>query len=78
MNQTLNGNGARVDESTLVETLARHRVILERIDAAVAAQNGRVRRLEDWKWMMAGGLMVVTFLMGSGVVTAIALLALNQ
>lgn len=66
-----------MEEVTLVETLTRHRVILERIDAAVAAQNGRVRGLENWRWMLTGGLGVLIFLMGTGVVTTIALLALT-
>jgi ribosomal 50S subunit-associated protein YjgA (DUF615 family) len=78
----LNGNGEKVDDAVLIERLTRQDVTLSAINVNLATlsrqidkQNGRVRGLENWRWMLTGGLGVITFLMGAGVVTAVALAA---
>ena len=80
-----NGAGGQVDETTLVERLTRQDVMLTAINTNIAAltrqidnQNGRVRGLENWRWLLTGGMGVLVFLIGTGVVTTIALLALSQ
>lgn len=35
---------------------------LERIEAQVIKTNGRVNSLENWRWLITGGLIVVTVL----------------
>lgn len=35
---------------------------LQRIENQTTLTNGRVRRLESWRWFMAGGLAILTVL----------------
>lgn len=34
--------------------------VLNRIESQVQRTNGRVTRLEQWKWMMAGAISIIT------------------
>lgn len=74
-----------MNEETLVERLTRQDVMLTSINSNVAEltrridrQNGRVGVLEAWRWSTLGGVAVLTFLVGTGVVTSMALVALDK
>lgn len=51
---------------------------LDKIDKGVARINGSVADLTAWRWMLTGGLAVLTFFVGSGAVTTAIVLAVTS
>lgn len=57
---------SKVDIAVLNEKLEHIHEDVKRIREGVQLQNGRVRKLEGWKSWVTGGLCVISFLVGVG------------